>query len=308
MRRLLPPDVEWKEYAWQAIVSSGWFAARLSVMSTSDEALEFYRQVESIPQTSTRAEVLECHDLKIDGIMHVTGVQTAMFFYAFKITSSSYVPKVIKVPREVNKVEKECLLYEAIKDMAESDEIALVPVSALKMKGQQARDGSAVKIFNRGILMPIYATTLNEIPLPVSNEYALMVFSRLSKALSFLHNKNWLHGDIKPSNIFIDHLGATWIGDYGSSVEHRNIKEFTGGTPAYQCTDIQAIDNLYLFDKVGLVITLLEKLDYIGSRGRLGFEVMTYEILRIRIYQMDEKSELRREMLSLLRMNIETEL
>jgi serine/threonine protein kinase len=211
---------------------------------------------------------------------------------------------VLKIPRENSKVVKECKLFESIGTMAEKAEIALVPVESIKLKGHQRKDGSAAKLFEKAILMPIYACSLQDIPPPISAEYALLIFVRLSEVISFLIDKCWLHGDIKPSNIFIDHLGVTWVGDYGSSVKYENVREFTGGTPAYQCLDIGVVDNLHQFDKVGLVISLLEKLMLIPSRGLLQSVAMNYNDMFSVINEMkNDNSILKEKMLYFLDSN-----
>jgi serine/threonine protein kinase len=294
---LLPSHIIWNDSTWKTIVTSGFFSSRLNNVYSEEDAWLLYSDAERIPHTQTRAEALCYLNLKIDGAIQVPGIQTAVFLYAFL----SFKPMVLKIPREISKVVKECKLYESIGTMAEKAEIALVPVESIKLKGHQIKDGSAAKIFDKAILMPIYACSLEEIPPPISVEYALLIFVRLSEAILFLIDKCWLHGDIKPSNIFIDHLGVTWVGDYGSSVKYENVREFTGGTPAYQCPDIGVVNNLHQFDKVGLVISLLEKLMLIPPRGLSEAVVMNYDTLLSVINEMeDESSILKGLMLSFL--------
>jgi serine/threonine protein kinase len=79
----------------------------------------------------------------------------------------------------------------------------------------------------------------------------------MEATLRFIHNSGWLHGDVKPSNIFLDYLGGTWLGDYGSSVTFAAVDSFTGGTPAFQCEDIRAADNALRFDLTGLAISVM---------------------------------------------------
>ena len=58
-----------------------------------------------------------------------------------------------------------------------------------------------------------------------------------------------------------------WLGDYGSSVPHGLLRTFTGGTPKYQCSDVSHLDRARLFDGVGLVLSLLERLGVLALRG-----------------------------------------
>jgi eukaryotic-like serine/threonine-protein kinase len=61
----------------------------------------------------------------------------------------------------------------------------------------------------------------------------MRVLDRIEPSLRFIHAGGWLHGDVKPSNIFIDVEGGLWLGDFGSSVKHGDIRaRFGGGTPA----------------------------------------------------------------------------
>jgi hypothetical protein len=68
---------------------------------------------------------------------------------------------------------------------------------------------------------------------------------------------SWIHGDVKSSNIFRDYNGDLWLGDYGSSFEIKNFKDFTGGTLNYQIIDGEYYNNPTYFDKVGLCLTIL---------------------------------------------------
>ena len=78
--------------------------------------------------------------------------------------------------------------------------ILLTPVYILKLKGsgdedfaRHTKSGSAVKLFNQGIIIPSYACTLQEIPKPISEVYALKLLKRLAPAIDFIHDNGWLH-------------------------------------------------------------------------------------------------------------------
>ena len=45
------------------------------------------------------------------------------------------------------------------------------------------------------------------------------------------------------------------------------MRTFTGGTPKYQCSDVSHLDRARLFDGVGLVLSLLERLGVLALRG-----------------------------------------
>lgn len=260
---MLPTECILNDKLWSRITTSSHLSSRLAVMYTANDALRLFEDAERIPQTETRAVVLKEFNIKIDGTMVVPHSQSAAFYHAFE----NYLPRVLKVPRDCRKVTAECALFDAIGREVSEIGLALVPVSSLRLKGEKDEElashtkiGSAVKLFNQGIIMPSYACTLHEIPKPISNEYALKLLNRLAPAISFIHDKKWLHGDVKSSNIFIDSAGLAWLGDYGSSQPYSKVKFYAGGTPPYQCQDVSYATHSRLFDNLGLVISVLDKL------------------------------------------------
>jgi serine/threonine protein kinase len=130
---------------------------------------------------------------------------------------------------------------------------------SLELSGEHAvllAGGAAdVTPLRAGILMPRYACTLSNIPPPMDASWALRVLSRMTAALHAVHAAGWVHGDVKPSNIFIDFAGEAWLGDYGSSRRMSDVDSYTGGTPAFQCADISVTERAR-FDRVCLAVTL----------------------------------------------------
>ena len=45
-----------------------------------------------------------------------------------------------------------------------------------------------------------------------------MIFSQILNALIFLHDRDWSHGDLKPSNVLVDESLKTSVIDYGSTI------------------------------------------------------------------------------------------
>ena len=126
-------------------------------MSTAADAIRLYEDAARAPQTETRTKALRSFNIKIDGQMEVPYSQSPGFSYSFE----RYVPRVLNVPRDLSEVKAECALFDSIENAAIANNLALVPVSALLSKSSGREDkvtlikgGSAIRLFERGILMP----------------------------------------------------------------------------------------------------------------------------------------------------------
>jgi serine/threonine protein kinase len=116
---------------------------------------------------------------------------------------------------------------------------------------------------------------------------------RIAPAIEFIHDKEWFHGDVKPSNIFIDSTGLAWLGDYGSSSQYKFNSRFQGGTVVYQCSDVSLQEQPRQFDNLGLVISLLVKLDLLKIEN----ESHTLDKIKTIIYQIDDSNPVLKELL-----------
>lgn len=66
-------------------------------------------------------------------------------------------------------------------------------------------------------------------------EIAFSLLERIAPAIGFIHDNDWLHGDVKPYNIFIDSTGLAWLGDCGSSAHNSKLETvFHGGATVIQ--------------------------------------------------------------------------
>jgi hypothetical protein len=129
--------------------------------------------------------------------MPVDGVQSAMFFYAFK----DRVPHVLKVPTRQRAAATECRLWQDIASSATHDGAFCMPLSLLELGGEHevllAGGSTDVTQLRSAILMPRYACTLSNIPPPLDAAWALQVLARMVPSLRVLHVCGWLHGDVK---------------------------------------------------------------------------------------------------------------
>lgn len=242
-----------EDHILNTIAGNGWLASRVSVIHTAEQANSLYNEVLQIPWSETRAEVFHNSDVAIDGTMPVKGAQTATFHYAFE----GDIPRVLKIPWNQPIVSRECALYDETGEEAKAMGLALVPVRMLRLRGStRTNRHSPQKLLTHGILMPPYWCTLEDIPRPVKTGRILSILNRICPALDFIHQSGWLHGDVKPSNIFLDVDGNAWLGDYGSSIKASDTLSYTGGTPKYQLADVHVTEG-ERFDRAGLVLSLL---------------------------------------------------
>ena len=263
-------EVDADETILSRIVESPWLSARLLCLTTAEEAITVYESARLIPQSETRA-IAVGQGITIDGQLQFPGPQTALFFRAFENTKDVMV---LKVNHDASKSKSECRLYDAIGTDAKEGGIALVPVRLLVLDNASTHQSSVTSSPPRalhpfqGILMPCYPYTLSDIPKGIPCSYAIEIFRCIILAVDFIHDRGWFHGDVKSANIFCSDRGSPWLGDYGSSIDYSNRRvSFPGGTPRYQCVDISYLESPRLFDGVGLVLSLLEKLDCIELRG-----------------------------------------
>jgi eukaryotic-like serine/threonine-protein kinase len=63
-------------------------------------------------------------------------------------------------------------------------------------------------------VMPLMERTLADVD-PILASEALYFTRRILTALEFCHGRNVVHGDIKPSNVFLNAAGAAFLGDFG---------------------------------------------------------------------------------------------
>ena len=223
--------------------------------NTPEDALHILNLAGTVLHSRTKALVHKQEGVVVDGVMLVEGVQSAMFFYAFK----DCAPHVLKVLTQKHDAKEECKLWHDVHEHTRGAGVYCVPVTPLDLCGEHAvlygGGGADTTKLRSGILMPRYACTLSNIPPPMDAHWALRILDRMSVSLRAVHAAGWVHGDVKPSNIFIDFAGDAWLGDYGSSQRITAVDSYTGGTPVFQCSDITVQEHAR-FDRVCLAVTL----------------------------------------------------
>ncbi len=108
-----------------------------------------------------------------------------------------------------------------------------------------------------GSISPVYIMSLNKLSAPLPKNMILKMCQRICSALDFIHNRGWVVGDIKPSNLFIDSNGDVDIGDFGGAVRlGSDLKEYS---PDYLPADLYGPATIRV-DYACLVVTVLEKI------------------------------------------------
>jgi hypothetical protein len=253
------------------IVTSRALQGSLAFCSTAADVAQFCQAIGAEPQSETRATVLSETGVCIDGDIYVPHRTTALFKWAF----DGAVPCVLKIPSgRLAAAQRECRLYSELGAAAKAGGIALVPVRPLTLRGAHYAGRDATPL-SGGILMPSYPLTLAQAPLQVALRQGARILARLEAALDFLAAHGWVHGDVKPSNIFLCGItGDAWLGDFGSSVRIAEARaEFQGGTPSFQVQGVAVEAPGAAFDRAGLVVSLLVAAGMLeaGSRDSLAW-------------------------------------
>jgi hypothetical protein len=216
------------EHIVRRFITSRALQSSLSFCSTAADAAALYDQVAADPASETRANVLGETGICIDGDIIVPHRTTALFKWAF----DGALPCVLKLPAARGAAALECRLYDELGVEARAAGINLVPVRLLRIMGSH-RVGPDATPLSAGVLMPAYPLTLAAAPPPVILAHGARMLERLVEAVDFLGARGWVHGDVKPSNVFLSATdGQPWLGDFGSSVRRGDARaKFAGGTP-----------------------------------------------------------------------------
>lgn len=242
------------EHTLDTVARSVSLSTLMMACTTPEQAVNVLELAGAVLHSRTKALVRSA-GIVVNGVMPVEGVQSAMFFYAFR----DCVPHVLKVLTRQSNAKTECKLWHDVHAHAPVDSVYCVPVTLVDLSGEHAvllAGGEAdATPLRAGILMPRYACTLSNVPQPMDVSWALRVLSRMSASLRAVHAAGWVHGDVKPSNIFLDFAGDAWLGDYGSSRRVSDVASYTGGTPAFQCADV-SVEDPARFDRACLAVTM----------------------------------------------------
>jgi len=68
---------------------------------------------------------------------------------------------------------------------------------------------------------------------PRTFEQAVEIFRQTAEALGYLHERGWVHADMKPNNVIVDDADQAKIIDLGQACKSGTVKPRIQGTPDY---------------------------------------------------------------------------
>ncbi|MDP7008149.1 MAG: serine/threonine-protein kinase [Phycisphaerales bacterium] len=86
------------------------------------------------------------------------------------------------------------------------------------------------------IMELVDATTLDQ-QLPKSHGKAVDIFSQIARGLAHMHDRGFVHADIKPNNVLIDEHNCVKIIDLGQACAIGTVKKRIQGTPGYMAPE-----------------------------------------------------------------------
>lgn len=86
------------------------------------------------------------------------------------------------------------------------------------------------------IMELVDATTLDQ-RLPADHAEAVRIFHQIAQGLAHMHNRGFVHADIKPSNVLVTESGQVKIIDLGQGCRTGTVKKRIQGTPGYMAPE-----------------------------------------------------------------------
>ena len=188
-----------------------YFSSRILLAKTKEQASEIYHDAEMIPQTTTRVTLRENKGIILDGPLN-TGVDAQSRIH---LALKNGKPMAVKVS-DKKSIEVEMGIWRKIQD-APFDCNLVGPMEEIMVK--EDIDGERFSAPRSAIIMPLYVCSLSCFPFPLEGNFLLACGRSIENAIGYLHTQNIVHCDIKPSNIFLNHEGVCFLGDYDAASE-----------------------------------------------------------------------------------------
>jgi len=220
------------------------YGVQVAALSERDGQIAkmFYDKAKRYPSTATRTELQNLHSVKVDGPF--APATRAELFWAFKNDTKPYV---FKIPQTIEDADRELQIWNLVKEGA-TENYLVGPIEVISIREDQ-----------KGILSPAFATSLDRVPLPLTQAKIVEIGQRTKISLDHLHNKGVYHADVKSSNIFLDTDGHEYLGDYGSCViDGKTPHEVSLATHWPEDVDYQTTTMTKALDYHLLAVTLLD--------------------------------------------------
>jgi hypothetical protein len=180
-----------------------------SAASSADRAVAFYEMIRDLPSTHTRVVLQQQLSLHINGPV---SIKNPNILTAVDEDQNQFIVKLLRpsnhVSYDVQRVEMVQERETCVSLGLEAPPVALCPVEVIPV-AYEGRDYIALK-------MPRYLTTLYDNP----KAFHATIVTRgydLVGAIQYMHERGFVHMDIKSDNIFVG-ADKTWVlGDFGSS-------------------------------------------------------------------------------------------
>mmetsp|Transcript_10665 Transcript_10665/g.14610 ORF Transcript_10665/g.14610 Transcript_10665/m.14610 type:complete len:333 (+) Transcript_10665:89-1087(+) len=223
-----------------------YFASQALLVTTPQQARDLYFDAADIPDTTTREQLRTHKKLWLDGPLNPSNESRSKLFFAF----FEGIPKVLKFP-PVQAAKHEAEISKILGDDAVKNSL-VAPIT------EWIIDRTAGQPAQLALLMPIYPCTLEQVPNPIPENYAMKCGMQIEIAIKFMHSKAYAHLDIKPSNIFLDNNGDFFLGDFGAATKF--------GDPIIESSELYFPSDLpkvasQIADYYLLIATLLEKMN-----------------------------------------------
>lgn len=171
-------------------------------------AREIYIRTEALPQTQTELG-LSANGYTMNGPWHA-GIDTILICYK---ETRTYLLKLLQ--------EKEYTRAKVLDDILGTGDSRDGHPNLISFELQTTQSS---KFF---MIMPFYITTLESIPTLTDIISGQRVENQISSAIQFLHDKGFVHMDVKPSNICLNDAGNAILIDLGSMVRRSCYSEST---------------------------------------------------------------------------------
>lgn len=188
------------------------FFNRVLVVETPDGALSLYEHVKNMPTSTLKAEVKESVGITVNGPL---SEQRATILSGATLSGR---PVVIKLDDSAGREYDMVGHLELHAHDGGPHPAHLVNCTALKdleHTTQNEATGFLEKKVWKAIVMPMYCCSLAALP-QLEALVILMGLERMVHALEYIHEKGYVHMDIKSDNVFVDAEGNWTLGDFGS--------------------------------------------------------------------------------------------